>query len=87
MLRTVVLTLLFLGVIMVVVGFVKQNKECPKGAVEYRFVPRTFQEDQDYPSRPTDIFQAMFTEPSPWIRDISSTPRRSDLNRYFISQS
>ena len=85
--RQLVLFLFFIGVMAVVVGYVQQNKQCPSDRVEYRFIPRTFQEDQDNPVSVVELFDTMFHEPTPWIRQIGTTPRRSDLNRYFISQA
>lgn len=85
--RYTVFTILMIGVFFIVIGYVKQTKECPADKVEYRFIPRTFQEDQDNPTRVSELFDSMFREPTPWIRDVSTTPRKSDLNRYFISQA
>lgn len=85
--RQVILFLTFLGIMSVVIGYVRQTCACPEGKVEYRFIPRTFQEDQDNPTRVTELFDTMFEEKTPWIRHIGTTPRRSDLNRYFISQA
>ena len=85
--RTFVFLLAYLGVMAVVVGFVLQSRQCPPPEIEYRYIPRSFQEDQDNPQRVSAIYDAMFKEPTPWIRDVSTTPRFSDLNRYYASQA
>lgn len=42
-------------------------KTCPKPYTEYRYVPRTFKEQQDNPVPLEDIFDSMFAKPSPWM--------------------
>ena len=41
--------------------------KCPKQVTEYRYVPRTFKEEQDEPVIIEDIFNKMFSYPSPWM--------------------
>jgi hypothetical protein len=35
--------------------------------VEYRYIPRTFKEEQEIPVPLFDVFGSMFTESSPWF--------------------
>ena len=88
-------TLLFLiGFILIVIGYVKANKNCPPQKIEYRYVPRTFIEDQNEPVPVTDIFARMFYQSSPWLSHEAGKllppanlqqPIRQ--NKFFISQS
>lgn len=78
----------FLGILGIAVGYVNQLKKCPPPKIEYRYIPRTFQEDQDNPVKVSELYHTMFTEPTPWIRGVGSSPsKNSEINRYFISQS
>jgi hypothetical protein len=87
LMKTFIIMLTFLGIMTVVVGYVKQTKSCPPPQIEYRYVPRTFKEDQENPVKISELFNSMFTEPTPWLRDIgSSVPKNSEINRYYISQ-
>jgi hypothetical protein len=81
--------LTFIGIISIVVGYVNQIKKCPPPTVEYRYIPRTFQEDQDNPVKISELFNTMFVEPSPWLHGmtLSSGVKNAELNRYFISQA
>jgi hypothetical protein len=83
--KSIVLILLFFGIMSVVIGYVNQTKGCPAPKVEYRYIPRTFQQEQDDPVRVSQIFNTMFEEPTPWIRPLD-TPKSREINRYFISQ-
>jgi len=50
---------------------------CPKPYIEYRYVPRTFKEEQEKVPL-EDIFNKLFSYPSPWMisRGIGITDRR-----------
>jgi len=65
--NTVLFALLLMGMIFIVVGFIRSQRHCPPAKVEYRFVPRTFIEDQENPVPVTDIFAKMFFESTPWL--------------------
>jgi len=88
--RLLLLMLLFIGTLMITVGYINQKHKCPQCKVEYRYIPRTFEQDQDNPVRTSQLFADMFNEPSPWIGDFKisgKAPSNSNINKYFISQS
>jgi hypothetical protein len=86
--KSLVLILLFAGVLAITIGYVNQVKSCPPPTIEYRYIPRTFAQEQDDPVKISELFNSMFTEPNPWIRNFD-TPGSSntEINRYFISQA
>lgn len=63
------LILLFIGILFTSIGYVKSENSCPAPIIEYRYIPRTFQEEQDNPTKVTEIFGTMFDNQSPWISD------------------
>ena len=80
----------FFGVLSIVIGYINQIKKCPPPTVEYRYVPRTFKEEQENPVQVSQLFQEMFDEPSPWVAGFKLSGRYSKdtpINRYFISQA
>lgn len=90
MYKALILIILFLGILLVAiqvvriqVGLVEQK---PK--VEYRYIPRTFAEEQEDPVYPSEIFETMFSQPSPWIMSVRSYDARKQdaVNQFFISQ-
>lgn len=86
------LLLLLVGFVFIVIGFVKANKNCPVPRVEYRFVPRSFVEEQESPVPVTDIFARMFFESSDFLVNHGTRPlppptQIKDINKYFISQN
>lgn len=86
--KSLIIVLTFLGIIGIVIGYVNQLKKCPPPKIEYRYIPRTFEQDQENPVKISQLFHTMFTEPSPWVRGIVSLPsKNNEINRYFISQA
>lgn len=86
--KTIIVILTFLGTLSIAIGYVNQIKKCPPPLVEYRYIPRTFEQDQDNPVKVSELYNTMFTQPTPWIRGVNATtPRNNELNRYYISQA
>lgn len=89
--RLLLFVLLFTGTALVLVGVLKSQQHCPPAKIEYRWVPRTFVEEQESPVPVTDIFASMFYESSPFINTESSKllpppTQMRDINKFFISQ-
>lgn len=88
--KLLILSLLFFGILMVVIGYINQLHKCPPPKIEYRYIPRTFKQEQDNPVKVSQLFSNMFEEPSPWIAGFKlsdNTPHNKQINRYFISQA
>lgn len=90
--KSLVIILTFLGIMSVVVGYVKNTHE-PKTQIEYRYIPRTFEQNQENPLKIARMFNDMFSEPTPWMQGIGHKESRrnmegaAEINRYYISQS
>jgi hypothetical protein len=88
MIKTILVLSLFLGIIFIVISLVKVTAQCPKQQIIYRYIPRSFDEEQEEPVYVTDIFKNMFTQPSTWIGETTDldTRKREQINKFFISQ-
>lgn len=79
-----------LFIIFFIGGYVinEKYKKCNEKITEYRYIPRTFKEDQDQPVKPSEIFNVMFTQASPWLASISELDnvQVEKVNKFFISQ-
>ena len=62
--RSIALLLLFIGIVLVVIGYTKSTLKCPPPKIEYRFVPRTFYEEQLSSGNVSKTFQSMFNTDS-----------------------
>ena len=67
--KSVILLLFFAGVLMVVVGYVRQSTICPNPRIEYRYIPRTFYDEQLSGDSVMKHFQSMFEKDTPWIKN------------------
>lgn len=66
----ILIILLFIGILFISIGWIKSEQFCPAPIIEYRYIPRTFKEEQENPSKVSEIFHNMFNNNSPWIRSI-----------------
>lgn len=86
--KITLLIVLFIGILLVSISITIATKKCPEPQIIYRYVPRTFEEEQNDPVLPSDIFKTMFSQQSPWVGSINNldTRKLESINKYFISQ-
>ena len=91
--RLLLTFVLFIGLFLIMVGFIRSQKHCPPPKVEYKFVPRTFAEEQSNPAPVTDIFASMFYDSTNFINSEASkllpppNMQQHQMNKFFISQN
>lgn len=75
-----ILLFIFIIILFIIYEIVRLNtmKKCPKPYIEYRYVPRSFKEEQNERVPIEDIFNKMFANPSPWMisKGIGITDKR-----------
>lgn len=90
MFKTTILIILFIGVLLMTIESIKvymgHNK--PKTRIEYRYIPRTYEDEMSEPIFVSEIFDTMFSQPSPWLLSVREYDQRKqeNINKYFISQ-
>lgn len=88
--KFIILTLFYVGLLIMIVGYIRSRQSCPATKIEYRYVPRTFVEEQLDPPSVDELFGSMFREPSPWIGGYTNYYRnkidQNNINQNFISQ-
>jgi hypothetical protein len=64
------------------------HKLIPKEKIIYRYVPRGPYDELQQEIFPTDIFETMFSQPTPWINNFDDLNARQSklVNKYYISQ-
>ena len=72
--KSLALLLLIIGLIFLIIGYINQIRESPKPIVEYRYIPRTFEEEQNEPPVLTDLFKKMFDGQQPYMYGIGTEP-------------
>lgn len=53
---------------MVVIGYNKSNQICPANRVEFRYIPRTFEQEQEAPVPVLSVFGKMFQDEDAWMK-------------------
>lgn len=102
MYKAIILFLFFFGILLVSISLseTKEKFDMPISQLnpesiiepipkfEYRYIPRTFEDEQFNPVYPSEIFETMFSQPSPWILSIREYDQRKQekINQYFVSQ-
>ncbi len=86
--KTLILIIIFIGIILLVVGLLKGSEKCPEQKIIYKYLPRTFNEEQESPIYVSDIFKTMFSQPDTWVGTINESDKRKReaMNDYFISK-
>lgn len=87
--KSIIVLVTFVGIVAIVVGYINQVKQCPPPKVEYRYIPRTFEDEQNDPAKVSKIFKDMFEEPTVWLsgnRIGYIRPNIFKINRFNISQ-
>lgn len=87
--KSILLFFLFVGLLLMIIEIMRSMNECKPQKIIYRYVPRSFEEDQENPTMVSEIFKTMFSQPSPWIDSINSHDdrKKEEINNYFISQA
>ncbi len=86
--KIALLILIFIGILLITINILKTEQTCPKQQVIYKYIPRTFAEEQEEPAYVSDIFKVMFSQQSPWVYSISNIDRQKqeEINKFFINQ-
>jgi len=65
-LKSISFFLLFAGIVLVSIGYIQQEKINKPPIVQYRYVPRSFQEEQETSVPILSTFSKMFSDRGPW---------------------
>ena len=61
-----IIVLFIVGLILITVGYVKENSSCPPPLVQFRYIPKTFNEEQSVHQPLISVYGNMFRNASPW---------------------
>ena len=78
--RTIILIIFLLAVSMIIIDITKMYYKCPPSKIEYRYIPRSFEDEQNEPVPLKSIFGKMFENPSPWINSFTERPNVENSN-------
>ena len=84
--KSIVILLFIIGVIMILVGYTRQYSICPNPKIEYRYIPRTFYDEQLTNQNILKQFSSMFQDENPWVVDRNiNTKENLDTSNFYKS--
>ena len=71
--KSIILVLAMIGIILLATGYVKNNLQCPPPKIEYRYISKTFDDEQNVnvPVLSVGGMSQMFEDDSAWIQNNS----------------
>ena len=58
--KSIAILLLIIGIVMIVIGYLKDKDNCDVPKIEYRYIPRNFGDEQNSTSNLKDLYADMF---------------------------
>ena len=84
--NSIAILILIIGIIFLIVGYNKSTNTCPPPRIQYRFLPRSFYDEQINPTNLQSLFSNMFTSPDAWLSrtfENSDGSLDTDWSNYF----
>jgi hypothetical protein len=82
--KSIVILLFIVGVVMVLAGYTRQYSICPNPKIEYRYIPRTFYDEQLSSQNVLKQFGSMFQDENPWIMDRNiNNPENVNTSNFY----
>lgn len=90
MYKSIIMLIIFIGILFMTIEVVKIYVGAQKVDMktEYKYIPRTLEEEELSPVYPSEIFETLFKNPSPWILSIREydVKKQEKINQYFVNQ-
>ena len=64
--KSIILILFIIGIIFITIGYTQNYSQCPAPKIEYRYVPRSFFEEQITSINLKKYYSDVFNQPSTW---------------------
>lgn len=77
--KNVMLLILCIGLFFIVLDIGRSSVSCPEQQTVYKYVPRTFVDEQNNPKFASTVYKDMFDKSSPWMSSFTG-PLKEDTN-------
>ena len=64
--KSIIIIMFIIGLLLLVSGYIEKKNNCPAPKIEYRYIPRSFYEEQISSNDLKKTYSDMFNEPSTW---------------------
>ncbi len=66
--KSFILILFVIGIVLITVGYMENYKNCPLPKIEYRYIPRSFYEEQITNVNLKNLYSDMFNNADTWSK-------------------
>ena len=81
--KSLIIIIFIIGIVFVFVGYSEKKYHCPSPKIEYRYIPRSFYEEQVTGSDLKNIYSNIFDKPSIWSSYPFNTTLAESGNKNF----
>lgn len=78
--RNLMTLIFFIALSFIVLDIGRSSKKCPEQKTIYKFVPRTFSQEQNDSNFASTVFKNMFEKSSPWVNSFVEVESVSESN-------
>jgi hypothetical protein len=71
---------------MIVMGYYREYSKCPNPIIEYRFIPRTFYDEQLSTPNLIKQFSSLFEDENVWLKDRNIKAPSKGTNENFYAK-
>jgi len=84
--RSFALILLLIGIVLITIGYTTRQIKCPPPRIEYRFVPRSFLDEQ-IGGNSLDQVSSIFGNSDPFFKQEDSNVNADTSNNFYSIES
>lgn len=66
--KSIIFLLMIIGILCIGFGYFKSNQQCPPPIIQYRYIPKTFEQEQNLQEPLISTFNSLFQDDSAWIK-------------------
>ena len=66
--KSIIFLFMIIGILCIGFGYFKSNQQCPPPIIQYRYIPKTFEQSQSLEEPILSTFSTMFENDSAWVQ-------------------
>ena len=66
--KSIIFLIMIIGILCIGFGYFKSNQQCPPPIIQYRYIPKTFEQSQSLEEPILSTFSTMFENDSAWVQ-------------------
>lgn len=66
--KSIIFLLMIIGILCIGFGYFKSNQQCPPPIIQYRYIPKTFEQEQNLQEPLISTFNSLFQDDSAWMK-------------------